>query len=99
MALSAMSSSTKILIGLLSGVLVGLFLGEHTAIFNVAADGFVKLLQICAPLYHVVDRHEPGELEFRRGEDSWSARWSSPCGPVVSGIAFHVPHSFGVSGA
>jgi Na+/H+-dicarboxylate symporter/ABC-type amino acid transport substrate-binding protein len=41
-----MSSSTKILIGLLSGVLVGLFLGEHAAIFNVAADGFVKLLQM-----------------------------------------------------
>ena len=41
-----MSSSTKILIGLLSGVVVGLFLGEHAAIFNVAADGFVKLLQM-----------------------------------------------------
>ena len=41
-----MSSSTKILIGLLSGVVLGLFLGEHAAIFNVAADGFVKLLQM-----------------------------------------------------
>ncbi|HEY6997082.1 MAG TPA: cation:dicarboxylase symporter family transporter [Candidatus Binatia bacterium] len=46
MALSAMSSSTKILIGLLSGVFVGLFLGDHAAVFNVAADGFVKLLQM-----------------------------------------------------
>src|SRR6185503_5763354 len=41
-----MSSSTKILIGLLSGVFVGLFLGDHAAVFNVAADGFVKLLQM-----------------------------------------------------
>jgi Na+/H+-dicarboxylate symporter len=41
-----MSSSTKILIGLLSGGFVGLFLGDHAAVFNVAADGFVKLLQM-----------------------------------------------------
>jgi Na+/H+-dicarboxylate symporter/ABC-type amino acid transport substrate-binding protein len=43
---ASMSSSTKILIGLLSGVFVGLFLGDHAAVFNVAADGFVKLLQM-----------------------------------------------------
>ena len=41
-----MSSSTKILVGLLSGVFVGLFLGEHAGVFKVAADGFVKLLQM-----------------------------------------------------
>ena len=41
-----MSSSTKILIGLLLGVFLGLFLGDHAAVFNVAADGFVKLLQM-----------------------------------------------------
>jgi len=41
-----MSSSTKILIGLLSGIFVGLFLGEHAGFFKVAADGFVKLLQM-----------------------------------------------------
>ena len=41
-----MSSSTKILIGLVSGVFVGLFLGEHASVFKVAADGFVKLLQM-----------------------------------------------------
>jgi Na+/H+-dicarboxylate symporter len=41
-----MSSSTKILIGLLSGVLVGLFFGEHAGVLKVVADGFVKLLQM-----------------------------------------------------
>jgi len=41
-----MSSSTKILIGLLSGIFVGLFLGEHATVFKVVADGFVKLLQM-----------------------------------------------------
>jgi Na+/H+-dicarboxylate symporter len=46
MTLSSMSSSTKILIGLLSGIFVGLFLGEHATVFKVVADGFVKLLQM-----------------------------------------------------
>ena len=41
-----MSSSTKILVGLLAGVFVGLFFGEHAAVLKVAADGFVKLLQM-----------------------------------------------------
>jgi Na+/H+-dicarboxylate symporter/ABC-type amino acid transport substrate-binding protein len=41
-----MSSSTKILIGLLSGIFVGLFLGEYAGLFKIAADGFVKLLQM-----------------------------------------------------
>jgi Na+/H+-dicarboxylate symporter len=40
-----MSSSTKILVGLLSGVLVGLFLGEQVGVSKVVADGFVKLLR------------------------------------------------------
>jgi Na+/H+-dicarboxylate symporter/ABC-type amino acid transport substrate-binding protein len=43
---SSMSSSTKILIGLVLGVSVGLFLGEHASVFKIAADGFVKLLQM-----------------------------------------------------
>ena len=42
----SMTSSTKILIGLVSGVFVGLFLREHATIFKVVADGFVKLLQM-----------------------------------------------------
>ena len=41
-----MSSSSKILVGLLSGVFVGLFLGEHASVFKIGADGFVKLLQM-----------------------------------------------------
>ena len=38
--------STQILIGLGSGVLVGLFIGDHAAAFKWAADSFVKLLQM-----------------------------------------------------
>jgi Na+/H+-dicarboxylate symporter len=41
-----MSSSSKILVGLVSGVATGLFLGEHAGLFKFAADGFVKLLQM-----------------------------------------------------
>jgi Na+/H+-dicarboxylate symporter len=41
-----MSSSTKILVGLASGVFVGLFFGEHAGVLKVVADGFVKLLQM-----------------------------------------------------
>ena len=41
-----MSSSTKILVGLLAGVFVGIFFGEHAGALKIAADGFVKLLQM-----------------------------------------------------
>ena len=41
-----MSSSTKILVGLVLGVFVGLFLGEHASVLKIVADGFVKLLQM-----------------------------------------------------
>jgi Na+/H+-dicarboxylate symporter len=46
MKLSSMSSSTKILIGLLLGVFFGIFLGEHASVFKIVADGFVRLLQM-----------------------------------------------------
>ena len=46
-----MSFSTKILVGLVSGVLVGVFFGEHAAVLKVAADGFVKLLQMAVLPY------------------------------------------------
>jgi Na+/H+-dicarboxylate symporter/ABC-type amino acid transport substrate-binding protein len=46
MKLRSMSSSTKILVGLASGVFVGLFFGEHAGVLKIAADGFVKLLQM-----------------------------------------------------
>lgn len=51
MSLLPMSFSTKILVGLVSGVLVGLFFGEHAAVLKVAADGFVKLLQMAVLPY------------------------------------------------
>jgi Na+/H+-dicarboxylate symporter len=41
-----MTSSTKILVGLVSGIIVGLFFGEHAGVLKVVADGFVKLLQM-----------------------------------------------------
>jgi Na+/H+-dicarboxylate symporter len=41
-----MTSSTKILVGLVSGVIVGLFFGEQAGVLKVVADGFVKLLQM-----------------------------------------------------
>jgi Na+/H+-dicarboxylate symporter/ABC-type amino acid transport substrate-binding protein len=41
-----MSSSYRILTGLVAGVAVGVFLGERATAFSWAADGFVKLLQM-----------------------------------------------------
>ena len=41
-----MTSSTKILVGLVSGIFVGLFFGEHAGMLRILADGFVKLLQM-----------------------------------------------------
>jgi len=41
-----MSFTNKILIGLVSGILLGLFLGELVAPLKLMADGFVKLLQM-----------------------------------------------------
>jgi Na+/H+-dicarboxylate symporter/ABC-type amino acid transport substrate-binding protein len=49
-----MSFSNRILVGLASGVLVGLFLGEHAAALKWAADGFVKLLQMSVLPYVTV---------------------------------------------
>jgi Na+/H+-dicarboxylate symporter len=46
MIIARMTSSTKILVGLVSGVLVGVFFGELAAVLKVVADGFVKLLQM-----------------------------------------------------
>lgn len=49
-----MSFSRKILLGLASGVLVGLFLGERAGLFRIVADGFVKLLQMTVLPYVTV---------------------------------------------
>ena len=49
-----MTFSTKILVGLALGILVGLFLGEQALALKWAADGFVKLLQMTVLPYVTV---------------------------------------------
>jgi Na+/H+-dicarboxylate symporter/ABC-type amino acid transport substrate-binding protein len=49
-----MSFSNRILIGLASGVALGLFLGEYARALQWAADGFVKLLQMTVLPYVIV---------------------------------------------
>src|SRR5512132_3251377 len=49
-----MTSSTRILIGLVSGVALGLFVGERIVVLKWAADGFVKLLQMTVLPYVTV---------------------------------------------
>src|SRR5438045_2460806 len=40
------SLSRRIVIGLASGIVIGLFLGEHAAHLQIIADGYIKLLQM-----------------------------------------------------
>ena len=49
-----MSFLQKVLIGLVSGLALGLFLGEYAAPLNFVADGFVKLLQMTVLPYVVI---------------------------------------------
>lgn len=49
-----MSFSRKILLGLGLGIATGLFLGERAGFFQVAADGFVRLLQMTVLPYVTV---------------------------------------------
>ena len=49
-----MTPSSRILIGLGAGILVGLFFGERAAELRWAADGFVKLLQMTVLPYMTV---------------------------------------------
>ena len=49
-----MSLSRQILIGLACGVAVGIFLGEGAGIFQLAADAYVKLLQMTVLPYVTV---------------------------------------------
>lgn len=49
-----MSLSKKIIIGLLSGVMVGLFFGEYVSFFEILGDGFVGLLQMTVLPYIMV---------------------------------------------
>ncbi|MCK5815146.1 MAG: cation:dicarboxylase symporter family transporter [Flavobacteriaceae bacterium] len=49
-----MSLSTKIIIGLLFGIIIGLFFGEYCSFFEVIGDGFVGLLQMTVLPYIMV---------------------------------------------
>ena len=49
-----MSFSRRILIGMISGIVVGVFLGEVVAPLRIVADGFVKLLQMTVLPYLII---------------------------------------------
>jgi Na+/H+-dicarboxylate symporter/ABC-type amino acid transport substrate-binding protein len=62
-----MASSQRIVAGLGAGVLVGLFLGDRAAVFEVFADGFVRLLQMTVLPYVTVSIISGlGQLERRQ---------------------------------
>lgn len=44
-----MSSSRKILVGLVLGAATGLFLGDRAEPFRHPAEGFIRLLQMTVP--------------------------------------------------
>jgi Sodium:dicarboxylate symporter family len=93
-----MSSSTKILVGLLSGVFVGLFLGEHAGVLKIVADGYVKLLQMTVLPYITLSIITSlGALSYEQVKTARApSRRGSPW-PVVSRAGIHVPFSFGLS--
>ena len=49
-----LTPTTRIVVGLLAGTAVGLFVGERAQVLQVAADGFVKLLQMAVLPYVTV---------------------------------------------
>jgi Na+/H+-dicarboxylate symporter/ABC-type amino acid transport substrate-binding protein len=77
-----MSFSNRILVGLASGVLVGLFLGERAGALKWAADGFVKLLQMTVLPYVTVSI--VGSLGRLRYEDA--RRLGVRTGAVLVGL-------------
>jgi Na+/H+-dicarboxylate symporter len=92
-----MSFSNRILAGLASGVLVGIFLGERAAVLKPAADGFVKLLQMTVLPYVTVSII--GSLGRLRYEDA--RRLGVRTGAVLAGLwllalvySFLIPLSF-----
>ena len=92
-----MSFSNRILVGLGSGVLVGLFLGERAIALKWAADGFVKLLQMTVLPYVTVSI--VGSLGRLRFEDA--KRLGLRTGAVLVGLwlvalvfTFLIPLSF-----
>ena len=92
-----MSFSNRILVGLGSGVLVGLFLGERAVALKWAADGFVKLLQMTVLPYVTVSI--VGSLGRLRYDDA--KRLGLRTGAVLVGLwlvalafTFLIPLSF-----
>jgi Na+/H+-dicarboxylate symporter/ABC-type amino acid transport substrate-binding protein len=77
-----MSFSNRILVGLASGVLVGLFLGDRAGALKWAADGFVKLLQMTVLPYVTVSI--VGSLGRLRFEDA--RRLGVRTGAVLVGL-------------
>jgi Na+/H+-dicarboxylate symporter/ABC-type amino acid transport substrate-binding protein len=69
------SFSKQILVGLLAGVAVGLFLGERAAVFEFAATGFVKLLQVTVLPYMTVSLvGNLGRLDYQQARElAWRA--------------------------
>ena len=92
-----MSFSNRILVGLGTGVLLGLFLGERAVALKWAADGFVKLLQMTVLPYVTVSI--VGSLGRLRYEDA--KQLGLKTGAVIAGLwlvallfAFLIPLAF-----
>jgi hypothetical protein len=90
MTLQRLISSTKILVGLVSGVIVGLFFGEYASVLKVVADGFVKLLQMTVLPYITLS------IVTSLGKNPRAPSRGCPHWLLVPRFAFHVPHSLGL---
>ena len=67
-----MSLSTRVLIGLFSGVAAGVFFGELTAPLKIAGDAFIQLLQMTVLPYIVVSLIAGlGSLTYRDASEPW----------------------------
>ena len=73
-----MSFSKHILVGLLAGIAVGIFLGDHAAVFGFAATAFVKLLQITVLPYMTVSIVRTSDGSTMRKHER-SLRRPAPC--------------------
>ncbi len=61
------SLSRRILIGLVLGVLTGLFFGEHAAVLDIVGKGYVGLLQMSILPYMVVSLiNGIGQLSYEK---------------------------------
>ena len=86
-----------LVIGLLSGIFVGLFLGERAGVFSSVADGFVKLLQMAVLPYVTVSIiHSIGsfQIEHLRRLGLRSALVLVALWILALGCAFLLPLTF-----